>query len=262
MGTNTISQQLETLFDKWCKQLEQNSDGANFTKDGVMFQNGIEPEETERQWLASPKRVLFLLKEQNESNNENDRGGCDTRYFLTDTDWTPKAPQIRNLEVGFYKKIAYVLFGLIKNDKDNDLPFDYVDAHQKDVKELFNTQPFAYVECKKISGGGKCNERALKHHFQTYGDEFLKKEIEILNPNIIVCTNDYMFGYVISHMYPTAKKVDPKLKVRYAEPNGDHQYGTLIMRAYHPGTYGKYDLRANYNKAMSLYRAFLNWQSK
>ena len=62
---------------------------------------------------------------------------------------------------------------------------------------------------------------------------------------------------VISHMYK-AKDVAKKMKVRYAEPNGD-QCGTLIMRAYHPGAYGKYNLRATYENAMFLYRAFLDW---
>lgn len=255
MENKTISQQLEALFKDWRERLEQNGDGTNFTEDGVMFQNGIEPEETERQWLASPKRVLFLLKEQNESNNENDRGGCDTRKFLTDTNWTPNAPKIRNLEVGFYKKIAYVLFGLIKTDKDKDLSFDEVDSIKDEVKKLFCTQPFACVECKKISGGGKCDNNVLIKHIKNYGD-LLEKEIKILNPNIIVCTHDYMFN-VISHMYK-AKDVAKKMKVRYAEPNGD-QCGTLIMRAYHPGAYGKYNLRATYENAMFLYRAFLDW---
>ncbi len=259
MENKTISQQLEPLFKDWRKRLEQNDDGTNFTEDGVMFQNGVKPEETEQQWLASPKRVLFLLKEQNESNNENERGGCDTRYFLTDTNWTPIAPKIRNLEVEFYKKIAYVLFGLIKTDKDNDLPFDEVDKIKEEVKELFCTQPFACVECKKISGGGKCENNVLKKHIRYYRD-LLEKEIKILNPNIIVCTHDYMFN-AISNMF-NAKGIAPKLKVRYAEPDGDQQCGTLIMRAYHPGAYGKYDLRATYENAMSLYRAFLNWQSK
>ena len=39
--SNTISQQLASLFDEWRKRLKQNGDGENFTEDGVIFQNGI-----------------------------------------------------------------------------------------------------------------------------------------------------------------------------------------------------------------------------
>ena len=261
--SNTISQQLASLFDEWRKRLKKNGDGENFTEDGVMFQNGIENEVTEQHWISSTKRVLFLLKDQNESNEAVNRGGCDTRYFLKDTDWTPNAAKVRNLDIPFYEKIAYMLWGLLKADKDNSWQFDDVTAHHEEVKEMFCTHPFAVVECKKISGGGSCDDKELKHHIKTYGD-LLKEEIEILNPNIIVCTDDFMYNYVCSHIYPTAKLVVPNdvhfQRIKYVEPTDNQQDGIVILRAFHPGAYGKNDLRATYESAMYLYRAFL--QSK
>ena len=255
---NTISQQLASLFDEWRQRLVQNGDGTNFNEDGVMFQNGIQHDETEQKWTSSDTRVLFLLKEQNESNNEKDRGGCDIRYFLTDTDWTPNAAKVRNLEFDHYKNIAYMLWGLHKADKDNDWQYNDVAAHHEEVKEFFNTCPFAMIECKKVSGGGECDNKVLKRHLNTYGD-LLKKEIELLNPTIIVCTHRSIYDFVLN-MYPASElmNIDERFGIKYHKGSN-----VLILGTYHPSQINKqkYSNEVVYNSAMDNYRVFLKWKA-
>ncbi len=253
MENKTISEQLEILFKEWRERLKQNNDGSNFTEDGVMFQNGIKPEETEQKWISSDKRVLFLLKDQNESDKEEDRGGCDIRYFLTDTDWTPQAAKVRNIQDPHYKNIAYMLWGLLKADKDNGWQYNEVEAHHEEVKECFNTHPFAIIECKKISGGSSCKDSELNYHIKTYGD-LLKKEIEILNPTIIVCTNRFIYNFVVN-MYPSSEltSIDNRIGIMY-----NKESNVLILGTYHPSYR---DIKV-YNSAMDNYRAFIEWLSK
>src|SRR5205823_2397698 len=50
----------------------------------------------------------------------------------------------------------------------------------------FDDIPFAWVNCKKESGGNTVLNDALLCYVQTYG-RHLRKQIEILSPKIVIC---------------------------------------------------------------------------
>ena len=69
MNHKNINKELETLFQEWQERL-----GTNFTRDGIMYQNGKTEEQVEQEWIKSPKRVVFLLKDQHQYKKENEEG--------------------------------------------------------------------------------------------------------------------------------------------------------------------------------------------
>ena len=188
MSNKKISNELESLFSEWKKRL-----GTHFTKDGVMYRNGKTNEQVEQEWFASPIRVAFLLKDQNQGKDGT--WDEDINLWLKDVDWedikkrdnwNASANANRNIKGKFWKNIAYILWGLAKADNNDDRCFSETKKRHNEVKEFFNSQPFALIECKKEPGVSYLDTKTLCDHLATYGD-LLKKELDILHPNIIVC---------------------------------------------------------------------------
>ena len=253
---NNINYELELLFDRWQERMEKKN---CFTKDGILYKNDLSEEEAIKNWTETPKRVLFLLKDQHQFGEQ--KWIEDIRYWLKDVDWEDKdkkdkwnaqACANRNLKSKFFKNIAYILWGLVKADKNNDWLYQEVENHHNEVKEFIANQPFALVECKKDPGGPICRNPILRQHIKTYSD-LLKKEIEILNPNMIVCTNGIIYDFVLK-MYSENELVSIEgdhNSIRF-HPNS----GTLIFCSYHPSA--RY-INGNkiYNGVMDHYRAFM-----
>ena len=159
----------------------------------------------------------------------------------------------RNLKPRFFRNIAYLLWGLSKADHDNPWWYDEVTKHFDEVKEFFNTQPFAIVECKKQPGGGMLKDEDLKQHLCDFRD-LLQKEIEILSPTMIVCTNQHIYDFVIK-LYPHDELLcigKEHNSIRFHAPTG-----TLIFCSYHPSSLTK-SPNDIYEGVMDHYRAFLN----
>ena len=242
MSNINIGDELETLFKEWKDRL-----GTHFTKDGVMYRNGKTNEQVEQEWMASPIRVAFLLKDQNQGKNGT--WDEDINLWLKDVDWNASAKANRNIKGRFWKNIAYILWGLVKADNNDDMCFSKTEEHHNEVKDFFNSQPFALIECKKEPGVGSLDNSILRHHLDTYGD-LLKKEIDILHPNIIVCCggSSEIFNFITKTYY---KDKDPiPFGDEYVLENGtDLGFKTqlcyypddnvVVIDSYHPTARGK-----------------------
>lgn len=242
----TKHKELEDLFADWIERMKVNGDASFtvngdvlFTKDGIMYQNAVSEEQSWKDWDKSTKRIMFILKDQNQGN---EKWPEDIRYWLKDED-SDKESAIKqkkeNRELGnsFIKHIAYIFWGLTKVDKQNDWQYEDVVKHEEEVKEFFNTQPFALVECKKQPGEGGLYNKVLRQNLKNYGD-LLIKEIEILNPNMIVCTSPIIYKYILKSL----------------PQEGSTQ---LILSSYHPSAFGRYAGKAHYDHAVNQYRALL-----
>lgn len=238
MNSNVIDEKLENLFDEWKDRMKKNGD-MNFTKDGILRKNGIPDTKVIETWMASSKRIMFLLKDQNQEGGKWDE---DIR------DWLTVNENASNLGSIFLKNIAYILWGLSKADENNDWWYNEVTMHFDEVKEYFNTQPFALVECKKQPGDGQLNDDVLKQHLSDYGD-LLKQEIDILNPNIIVCTNQHIYDFILKkYLKEELECIDGYNSIRFHPLTG-----TIVLCSYHPSAWNV-DV---YEGVMWHYRAFL-----
>ena len=256
----SIKHELDVLFAEWESKIKTNNNTSHFTRDGLMY-NSIPNEQNEDFWFSSSKRVLFLLKDQNQQGLE--KWDEDIREWLTDTandkteSYLKKKEANRNLSPRFIRNLAYLLWGLSKADKDNPWWYDEVTKHFDEVKDFFNTQPFAIVECKKQPGGGKLDDKKLKQHLADYGD-LLKREIEILSPTMIVCAGGPTYDFVIKKIYPQEELITIE---GHQEMRLHTSTGTLIFFSYHPSD--RKTSRDFYDSGvMYHYREFLKYQSK
>ncbi len=257
MENNTISQQLEALYDDYQNVIRQNGDGEYFVKDGVMFQDGIDWKVTEQQWTNSEKpRVMFALKGKSKEADADD-----IRFWLKDMP-TDNAKVLemkqnnRNLVShdgsNFLKNIAFVLTGL--TNEAQAPKFNEIDIN--DAKKIFNTHPFAMVECKKTPANIDDVKRFLEGE---YGNMLRREIVEILKPNRIVCTNDDIFRFVCT-LYPDAQAVPntDARKIRYVQDSD-----ILIFRGYDPRQVNEttHDCEVVYNSVMDNFRKFLEWKN-
>ena len=175
---------LEALFEEWNALSLKNGHGI-ITKDGLMRKKDTD---VNILWAHSPKRVMFLLKDQPYSE------GDDIRNWMILPDTDKNAARNRNFSSTFLKRLSYLFYGLMHN----------VVAWESITKELvvecFNSSPVAFVEAKKQSGTSSVKNLEMVRYIQKYKD-FLIKEINILQPNIIVCCGGPQYDFALNMLY-------------------------------------------------------------
>lgn len=236
---------LDALFMQW-KHSYNKDDREKFCEDGLM----LKPDKSlnvDKLWEEAPRRVMFLLKDCPDGDS------YDTRTMLTN----PTNGKInQNLGNQFITYLAKILYGLLKQEADKRINDKYVNAHMDEVRDAWNTIPFAFIETKKLAGKPICDCKDLKHALER-DKMFLKKEIDILRPNIIVCYDGsgFMFNFITkeifgtpdweyNHQYPFW---DDEKQEEYVDPNVTmkcrskyyKQMNVVVIDSYHP-SYIKY----------------------
>lgn len=180
------NEELNELFEKW--ELDSEKAGFyGFCRDGLMQKGEIynvigadgktywgrySGNENET-WDKSKKKIAFLMKDTNDNPNEDYREwiGRQNKDLITHK---------------FFKSISLWLLGLSSfKQNGNYLSFDNANIGSQ-YTQAFDEIPFAIVNCKKESGVGKISNSELWQHAYKYKD-YLKKQFEILAPNIIIC---------------------------------------------------------------------------
>ena len=260
----SIEARLEEIFKEWYERMYSEKSYLEdkkepFTKDGILFNENIPANIIEDMWKLSSRRVLFLLKDQNQKGK--DKWFEDIRDWLRVTEFDrdkehnknsdksiTQKEKNKNLQDPFMKKLAYLLWGLSKIDKNNDWWEGEIDMHLDKVREFYNTQPFALIECKKLPGGGKVDDTEIRTHITTYKD-LLKREIETLEPNIIVCMSGPGYHFALNDLFKKDDLESYGKNVHVYRKNGKE---TLILYSYHPS-----HPQFSYDNAMYHYREYL-----
>ena len=232
----TYNERLDKLFEKW-KSSYDEADIERFCEDGIMLKSD-DSIDVNSEWEDVSRRVMFMLKDC------PDGGGYDTRTLL-------KYPKNRELGNIFTKYVAKILYGLLKQQADKRINDKYVNAHMDEVRNVWNTIPFAFIETKKLAGKPNCDCNDLKHALER-DKLFLKKEIDILRPNIIVCCDGsgFMFNFITKEIFGTPdwkydKQYpfwDDEKQEEYFDPNVTmqcrlyyfKQQNVVVIESYHP----------------------------
>ena len=244
--------QLENLFARWIERSEQNNEPREqgygpiiFTKDGLMEKNNANINVTSA-WQNASRRVLFLVKDQPSE-------WCDdSRLWLKDIDGEKPLSRRnkennRALKSRFIHNIADMFWGLWNATPTNLCTVEQLRASCEQVKECFNTHPFAYVECKKQGGGKHISDQTLLQYLNKYGD-LLQEEIELLDPNIIVCTNPHIYKFVQNIYGNRFDQIEGHNSIRI-----DLKHEKVIFCSYHPSAWN-----VNvYEGVMAHFRAYL-----
>ncbi len=226
------NEKLNVLFEKWEAKSIENGEDQAFCSDGLMYKYGHDKNYVDELWDKSKKRILFLLKDPKELSG-------DSREWLY-------YEKNRQLQFPFIKKLAYVLYGLstVKDGKTAD----FWDITHEELMECFNEIPFAYVESKKQAGESSISNGKLKKYINLY-KEYLTEEINILNPDIVICFGGEQHDFAVNDLFKNAEKIDNNIHLH--KPTN-----TLIIYSYHP-SYFKFSTESFYIDIMCQYGKFL-----
>ncbi|MDR2652157.1 MAG: hypothetical protein LBC68_07575 [Prevotellaceae bacterium] len=245
MTNQNYNQQLNQLFEKW-KVASVKNGHDTFCYDGLMFKGekysewNLRSEGNENElWHNAPKRVLFLLKDMNGGEDACEQ---DVR------EWYCHTPN-ENLSALFFKNIGYWLYGLLNVDSNGNAPV-FESLSDNAVTDFFDQTPFAYVNCKKQSGNNTIGSEELAEHITLYKD-FIKREIEILDPDIIVCGGgqSMLKNFVAENIY-NLEKINGWIYF-------DKKKNKVVIDSYHPSYWQGGGSETIYTPMMSAYKEFL-----
>ncbi len=231
---------LDTLFKQWensYDEVERNK----FCNDGLMLiPDNPNPDNlsyVDELWEKSERRVLFLLKDSPDGEKDDIRR------------WLIKNEACRNLtgligQTGFLPNIAMMLYGLMITKKEYRLGYSEVlETKMDEVKKMWNSTPFALVESKKVAGHSDVKDKEVADAIKRDA-VFLKKELDILKPNIIVCCGKPQFAFVTEN-YLKGKDHEEFVAQNYPDKRN---YGCLwyyskegiaVIKSHHPTNRGK-----------------------
>ena len=235
------NEQLNTLFEQW-KMNYDEADKDKFCKDGLMLTpdnpNPNNLSYVDELWEKSERRIMFLLKDS------PDGGQDDIRRWLVEHEECRNLTGGRVGRTGFLPNIAMMLYGLMITKKGYRLGYKEVSETKMDeIKKMWNTTPFALVESKKLAGCPNVKDKEVANAIKQDA-AFLKKEMDVLKPNIIVCCGKPQFTFV----------TESYLKGKEHEEFGDPSYpdkrncGCLwyypkeriaVIKSHHPTNRGK-----------------------
>lgn len=250
-----INKQLDDLFEEWRNSWESTIGKRPFTPDGLMRKYHTDfatttdeekrktlrdklDEEIQDLWLKSNRRVVFLLKDQNQPGYHADE---DMRIWF-------EGERMREVRGRFVKKLAAVLYGLTQFDSERGIvPFG--DLTQEMLVQCFNKEPFALVEGKKEPGKSSVSDGILCG-FLNRDKDFIRREFEILKPNIFVCSGRALFDFVCS-LYE-AKPVEGTNGELCFVP-GENK---VIIHTHHP-SFRFCSCKNHYTNCMNLFSMFM-----
>lgn len=228
---------LDKLFDEW-----KSTYDCPFVADGLMLKCD-ETIDVENLWLQSSRRIAFLLKDQNQGSGAH--WDDDARLWLRNDTRT------QQLKRGLFHNIANLFYGLSNASTEDYAQFWSGELDFEKVRAYFNHYPFAYIECKKVPGGPNIKDPELEKYLQR-DKQFIIRELEILNPNIIVCCSGKIFGLVID--------IFGEINLRQYGVNGNLRYSAqrniVIIYCEHPAKRFM-NARKWYDLTMDLFRNFL-----
>ena len=253
---------LDTLFENWMETFDEEKKKL-FCKDGLIIipDKKDNPEYVNEQWEYSPRRVMFILKDKNTPD------GDDIRRWLIDNE---NGENNRNLlrgkvkQTGFLPNIAKMLYGLFTVEKDKRPNFDSVTKNNMDeVRKFWNSKPFALIEAKKLAGYPTVSKKEME--FAINRDKvFLKKEMDILRPNIIVCCDaeDTQFRFITKEYLNGKQHIEFGAK-NYPDPKhpGCLWYypedQIAVIKSYHPTRQGKQEWKV-FERVISPFGGLMN----
>lgn len=145
-------------------------------------------------WSKTDVRILWILKETNESPN-----GKDLRSLLREITNAPEPNKIYNRWKATYGLIAKVSYGLL-----NNLKWDkWADDVDNLVKKERVLEKIAVININKRAGRAKSNPAQLAKAAEEFRDVVLK-QIDLLEPTVIILGG---VGGIVYKWLPKDRKV-------------------------------------------------------
>jgi len=236
------NEKLDELFDKWINSLNAEQKSL-FCKDGLIYKFGESENDINEKWEKAERRIVFLLKDKNPME------GDDIRKWLIEGKY---AENNRDLSGGIISKsgllpnIALMFYGLLTTQKNVRFGFDECESKMEEVRQTWNTEPFALIEAKKEAGSSSSLPSDISQALAR-DRNFLIEELNILQPTVIVCCDrtDTQFNFITQQYL---KNEAPKIKIEYPysynKPMNCRLWhystkGITVIKSFHPSNRGK-----------------------
>lgn len=178
-----------------------------YVADGIFYGSA------EKRWESDTQyRTLFVMKQPNSS----DLLGEDYREYGLDT-------MLGNQN---WEQLLARLYGIAHTTADGYPPYEEATLWDNLIN-TFNTLPFAVINLNKQDGSGTTDTRSLRTYAHDNA-EFIRKQISLLRPAIIVCCGSGVFDAVNEAMDNTAPASGNWTKY-------DDTHDILYFDTYHPG---------------------------
>lgn len=232
--TNSISSQINSLMAEW-STVHKERGWKCFISDGAVDYAAYE--------CASP-RICFFLKEAYSRDSDTDwsltewlADGATTRMWGTVADWA---------------------YG-ITNTTSDYIPHKPQLSPAEKTKQL---KTIAVVNVKKSNGAVQSDYGDLLR-YATTDRAFLKRELEIISPTVIVCGNN---SSLLRLLYGAKLQANGKVSAegeipyQFIRENGYAVVGNqIILDFYHPAN--QYPSMLNYYTICSLYQQALKYKA-
>lgn len=184
------------LFSRWRASNTDYQD--HFVEDGI-----IDP----AKWIQTGTRILFILRETN-------------RYRSSMAALIHKActthPSSKLWDRPTFHNVGRWAHGILHTTEESSPSFDV--AHKNRKTALLAC---AFMNLKKTTGGARAT--AAVEHATLRDAIFLREQIELINPQVVVCGGTYRA--IKQHLYPAIRGVAPRM----------HEVGgRLFINANHP----------------------------
>lgn len=218
MTMANYNEQLNCLFDGkeeykghgWIDKY--GPDGYLFCRDGLLKKYDNVGNEinnlADELWAKAKRRVVFMLKDKNTPGQQ--AWGEDIREWLKYESNRELSGQ--NMRTGFLPNLAGMLYGILNTRTDTGkLSYGTDIDNNPDVAKTWREQPFAFVETKKLAGGNTVSPNIIMSYLKE-DSQFIKEELAILRPNIIVCCygNDLLYEKFVSLLSVNTGSVQTK----------------------------------------------------
>lgn len=218
--------EISKLFKEWKDKIDTNN--TAFITDGVM-----DPEK----WFKQSERIMFVLKEAYSEPYEND---WDLAEYALKSDPFKKESTWRNISL-WTKGMQCTLADYEPDDKE--------------LKSFGNKylHGIAAINIKKYNGRNTSDASDILQ-YAVQEKEFIKKEIEICDPNVIVCCGTAnAFNHVIDFDYGHYNN-----QCFYHTILNEHE--VIVIDFYHPAN--RYPRIMNYHTLCAIYQRAKNDQVK
>lgn len=217
-------------LDKLC--LRHFQDRA-YVADGIFYGSAVET------WKDICPKVLFILKQP----NSDELLGEDYREYDFDT----------CIGEQVWRELLSRLYGIM-NATETGFPSYDEAVKMEALKEAFTQYPFAVINIIKDIGAGTTSTGYLKR-YANENINFLKAQLDLLQPHLIVCCGSGVFDIVNRAVSPAIESSGNWLKY-----NEDKKI--VFFDTYHPGkpnTWKK--LKEAYEQPLKEYCNFLEEQN-
>ncbi|MBS5551844.1 MAG: hypothetical protein KHX53_07335 [Bacteroides sp.] len=221
---------INAKLDKLCLQYFQDK---AYVADGIFYGSAVET------WEDVYPKVLFVLKQP----NSDELLGEDYRKYDFKT----------CIGEQVWRELLSRLYGIM-NTTEEGFP-SYEEAVKTDaLKEAFTQYPFTVINVIKDIGAGTTSTGYLKRYAHENID-FLEAQLDLLQPNLIVCCGSGVFDIVNQAVSPSIESSGNWLKY-----NKDKK--VVFFDTYHPGKPNTWrTLKEAYEQPLKEYCSFFKEQN-